>query len=232
MKNKQVIIYFLFLSMSFLSCIGIKAQTNKIGIVFDADTTLICQHVGLTIFSNSTNELPLNVNMQESLVQNLKAYLETKYVVDIIELPDSLKNKDLGLFDSGIGKKLSKWAETKDKDFDIIVFIRNQDIPGEWNVIVPQNTNGVYSRQKNTYLYTTITFYAYRTSSAKLLECYNQGGELLHKLKNFKLPKDKKTFSPESLSFLEEEYKRYLDQRIKYFLAKTYLIPNIDQSVH
>lgn len=218
--------------MNFLSCIGIKAQTNKIGIVFDADTTLICQHVGLTIFSNSTNELPLNVNMQESLVQNLKAYLETKYVVDIIELPDSLKNKDLGLFDSGIGKKLSKWAETKDKDFDIIVFIRNQDIPGEWNVIVPQNTNGVYSRQKNTYLYTTITFYAYRTSSAKLLEYYNQGGELLHKLKNFKLPKDKKTFSPESLSFLEEEYKRYLDQRIKYFLAKTYLIPNIDQSVH
>lgn len=91
---------------------------------------------------------------------------------------------------------------------------------------------GYIQGKKNTYLYTTITFYAYRTSSAKLLEYYNQGGELLHKLKNFKLPKDKKTFSPESLSFLEEEYKRYLDQRIKYFLAKTYLIPNIDQSVH
>lgn len=232
MKSKYLIICFLFSFICMLSCLGIKAQTNKIGIVFDADTTLICQHVGLTIFSNSTNKLPLNVNMQEALVQNLKAYLDTKYVVDIIELPDSLKNKDLGLFDSGIGKKLSKWAKTKDKNFDIIVFIRNQDIPREWNVIVPQNTNGVYSRQRNTYLYTTITFYAYRTSNAKLLEYYNQGGESLHKLKNFKLPKDKKTFNPEDLSFLEEEYKRYLDQRIKYFLTKTYLIPNIDQSAN
>lgn len=232
MKNKYMIICLLYSFISFLSCLGIKAQTNKVGIVFEADTTLICQHVGLTIFSNSRNDLSLNVNMQESLVQNLKAYLETKYVVDIIELPDSLKNKDLGIFDSGIGKKLSKWTKSKYKDFDIIVFIRNQDILGEWNVIVPQNTNGVYSRQKNIYLYTTITFYAYRTSNAKLLEYYNQGGELIHKLKNFKLPKDKKTFSPESLSFLEEEYKRYLDQRIKYFLTKTYLIPNIDQPVN
>lgn len=228
MKSKYVSVWILIFLMSFLSCLEVKSQINKVGIVFDADTTLICQYIGLTIFSNSTNELPLDVNMKDFIVQNLKSYLETEYAVDVIELPDSLRNKGIGMFDSDVGRKTRKWAKTKNKDYNIIVFIRNQEIPRVWNVIVPQNTNGLYSRKKSRgFLYTTITFHACRTSNAELLEYYNLGGGLLYKLKNFEWPKDKKTFTPETLTFLGEEYKKYLDQRLKHFLSKTYLIPSI-----
>lgn len=224
MKRRYVLAFLLI----FLSLFVAKAQTKKIGIVFDAETALTYQRTGLTMFANSTNDFPIQVDLKGEVLQKLESYLNTKYTIKMVELPDSLKGKSIDFLDGGIGRKLRKWTKTVDKDFDIIVFIRNQEIPPEWRVIIAENSNGLYSRQNNTYLFTTITFYAYRTSNGQELEYYNLGGDLLHKLKKFKPPKNKEEFGPATLNFLEEEYKKYLDQRVKYFLAKSYLMPEIE----
>lgn len=225
-NNKVMPVKYLLILLFISFPYKVISQTSKIGIVFDADTTLVYQYVGVTIFSNKTNSLPLNVNVKEYITNKLQSYLSTKYYVDILNLPDSLKGINTSVFDTDIGKKLRNWTKSKEKEYDVIVFIRNLEIPAIM-ALVPENTGGLYTKLRNTYLYTTITFYAYKTTDAKLLEYYNQGGKFLYKLKKFKLPKDKKTFSPEALSFLEKEYEKYLDQRIKYFLAKTYILPDI-----
>lgn len=217
----------LFVLLSFTT---VQAQKSKIGIVFDADTTLVTQHIGFTIFSNSTDSSLIKLHLKEHIIQKLKSHLEVKYIVDIIPLPDSLRNIQIGLLESGIGKKLSRWGNTKKEEYDIIIFIRNQVFPSEWNILVPQNTSGIYSRRKDVYLYTTITFYAYRTEKNKLLDYYNLGGDYLHRLKGFKLPKEQKDIDSETLNYLKEEYENYLDQRIEHFLSKSFLIPDIDRT--
>ncbi|NDV83068.1 hypothetical protein [Bacteroides sp. 51] len=224
MKNGCILTFLLI----FLSLPAVKAQTNKIGIVFDADTTLTYQYVGLTAFTNFTKDLPIHVDVKGEVLQKLESYLGAKYVVEMVELPDSLKGRSIGFFDGGIGRKLRKWTKTVDQEFDIIIFIRNQEIPPEWQVVIAENTNGLYTRHNHAHLFTTITFYAYRTSNGQELEYYNLGGDLLHKLKKFKSPKSKEEFSPAALNFLEEEYKKYLDERVKYFLVKSNLMSKVE----
>lgn len=229
MNHKFVLKYLLALIIIAIP-VNARTQTNKIGIVFNADTTLISEYVGLTIFANKTTSLPLNIDIEELIKQKLKSYLDTKYAAEFIDLPDSLKSLNVGFFDSNIGKKLRKWTKTKQEDYDLIIFVCNQQMStGGLNLetLITPNTNGIFTKAKNTFLYTTITFYAFRTSNAQQLEYYNLGGKLLYKLKKFKLPKDKKTFDLATLYFLEEEYKDYLDQRIKHFLVKSYLMPDI-----
>lgn len=221
--NKIIIICF-FAMASFTS---IQAQKSKIGIIFDADTTLETQHIGFTIFSNSTSSSLFELHLKEYIIQKLQTYLEDKYFVDIVSLPDSLRNTKLGLLESGIGKKLRRWGNSKNDDYDILIFIRNQVFPSEWKIPVTQNSNGIYTRRKSIYLYTTITFYAYQTEKNKLLDYYNLGGDLVHQLKGFTIPKDQNEFNSEDVKYLKEEYEKYLNQRIEHFLSKTFLMPNL-----
>lgn len=225
--NKTTFLLCLFVLLSFPTA---QAQKSKIGIVFDADTTLVNQYIGLTIFSNSTDSSLIDIHLKEYIIHKLKSHLEVKYDVDLISLPDSLKNTQIGLLESGIGRKLSRWGNTKKEEYDIIIFIRNQIFPYEWNILVPQNTSGIYTKRKSVYLYTTITFYAYRTEKNKLLDYYNLGGDYLHHLKGFKLPREQEEIDSEMLNYLEEEYEKYLDQRIEHFLSKSFLIPNLDKT--
>jgi hypothetical protein len=76
----------LFTSIAYSS-----AQTSKVAIISLADTTIVHQHVGTTIFANFTDTLHLDIAMKQCINGYLKKYLTAKYEVSIIEqLPDSV----------------------------------------------------------------------------------------------------------------------------------------------
>lgn len=225
-RSNRIFFLFLFILLPFPP---IHAEKTRIGIVFDADTTIVNQYIGFTMFSNSTDSSLIQINLKEHIINKLKSHLEVKYDVDLISLPDSLQNKGIGFLEGGLGKKLSKWGNTKKEDCDIIIFIRNQTFPREWNILVPPNTSGIYARRKNVYLYTTITFYAYQTEKNKVLDYYTFGGDYLHHLKGFRLPRERAEIDNEMLNFLNDEYVKYLDQRIEDFLTKSFLVPNLEK---
>lgn len=200
----------------------LNAQSRRIGIVFNADTTVICQHVGLTIFSNSTNELPLGIDIPQLITSKLLDSLSNKHQVANILLPDSLRGVKAGVFESGISKKITKWARTKGDEYDLIIFIINSESRG-----IPYNTSGVYSADGKAFLYTTITFSVYDISKAKLI--YNgqvTGGKWFPKLKDIKLPKNKKNFDADLLKILKEKFESFLEERVDYFLSKAKFVPD------
>jgi len=205
-----------------------SAQTSKVAIVSISDTTIVHQHVGVTLFANFTDTLHLDIAVKQHIDEYLKKYLSTKYEVSIIDhLPDSVFSTRKGISNdwTRLRKDVKKWLTSVKDQYDWVIFIDNRSIPREMNVLIPDNTSGIYTRGKYAAFYTTITFVLYRTSNLQETEYYYLGGKLIEQTKNFKLPEDKKTFTPEMLFTIKNGLIKYLDSRVEYFLAKTYLVP-------
>jgi hypothetical protein len=201
-----------------------NAQTTKIAIVSVADTTVLHRHAGLTVFSNFSDTLHLNFSIIRQLENKLQTYLTSAYSVAVVQLPDSvLKVKD-GFFSSARNKKIKQWIKNSKDQYNVVIVIDNKELPDILRFI-PNNSSGLLSRPGILSYYTTITFNAYRTSNLNLLEYYEQGGEFLKSVKNFKLPEDKRSFTPEMLNLINEGFKSYLDSRVEHFLTKSYLVP-------
>lgn len=220
-----------FISLLFIISISLKAQKRTIGIVFDADTTLVLEHVGLTIFNNKTNPLPINISISQYIENKLLEHLGNKYEVSICKLPDSLQHVSLNIFEEGgIGKKLTKWAKSKKDEYDIVLFIRNENLSNIlYNFVAQRNSSGIYSRKNRVSLYSSITFFAYMNyiPKPKLLNYTGSESVILKHLKGFKLPKDKSSLPPEMLDFIKYEFEKYLDSRIEHYIIKTSLLgPN------
>jgi hypothetical protein len=220
------LLHYLTLSLTLAICISnSSAQTSKVAIISLADTTIVHQHVGSTLFSNFTDTLHLDVAVTQHLKQQLSKYLSQKYDVSMVgQLPDSVLSPSEKIFSNwgGLKKEVKKWLTDR---YDFVIFIRNRTIPRETNMIMPDNTSGLYTRGRTIGFYTTITFLAYRTSNFQKLEYYDIGGKFLMPVKNLKLPEDKRTFTPEMQVIIEDGFKKYLDSRVEYFLTKTYLVP-------
>lgn len=220
MKTRYLLTSILLCSTLFVC----NAQTTKICIVSVADTTFLHQHVGLTIFNNFTDTIPINFSIIQQLEKKLKDYLSPAYTVSFDQLPDSVVKAKNGYFSSAKTKKIKQWITTKKDIYDLVIVIDNMEL-SENNRLIPKNTSGIFSRGKNIAYYTTISFFAYRTSNLKMLEFYHEGGDFIRIDKGFKLPEDRKSFTPEMINLQYEGFRNYLDSRVEHFLSKTFLVP-------
>ena len=219
-------IKFLSVFLLTLSCFAfsLRAQTSKIAIVSVADTTFLHRHAGLTVFTNFTDSMSINFSMVGHIEKELLTYLLPGYSVTVVQLPDSILKAKNGYFRSDKSKKIKLWIKNKKDLYDFVIVIDNMEL-NEVYKYIPKNSSGLLSRPSFLSYYSTITFFAYRTSNLKALEYYNEGGQFLNPIKNFKLPEDKKNFSPEMMNLICEGFKSYLDRRVEYFLAKSYIVP-------
>jgi len=200
-----------------------SAQISKIAIISLEDTTIIHQHVGVTRFTNFRDTLNLNIAVKQYLEQQLVKYLSQKFEVSIVsQLTDSFvyRPKIWG----GLTKNFKNWMTNMKDQYDLVIIINNISLTPEMNMLLPRNSSGLFSKTKYMSFYTTISFDAYRTSDLKELEYYNMGGKFVTPCKSFKLPDDKKTFTPEMLALLKDGFIKHLDSRVEHFLTKTYLM--------
>ena len=223
MKLKHLFTGLLLCLTSLICTLNSHAQTSKIAIVSAADTTFIHRHVGFTAFSNFIDTLHTNFSIPSYLEKEIQLYLAPSYSVSVVQLPDSVLKAKNGFFSSTKTKKIKQWIANQKDLYGIVIVIDNMGL-SENDRLIPVNTSGIFSNRSYVSYYTTISFFAYRTSNLKLLEYYNQGGKFIQPAKGIKLPDDKKSFTPETMSILNTGFKSYLDSRIEYFLTKTYLL--------
>ena len=227
MKQKNLFRELTLGIMLIISITYSSAQISKIAIISLEDTTIVNKHVGFTILTNFTDTLNLNIAVKRHIEQQLIKNLSQKFEVSIINhLPDSIiyRQKTWG----GMTKNFKNWITNMKGQYDLVIIIDNLTIPREMNMMVPNNTSGLYSGSKYMGLYTTITFLAYRTANLEELEYYNLGGKLITQLKTFKLPEDKRTFTPEMFVLIKDGFIKHLDSRVEHFLTKTYLMTQSD----
>jgi len=229
MKSKQLFLCLFLCSGSLFNMHIAHAQT-KVAIVSAADTTFIHRHLGVTIFANFTDTLPINYSIVNYVEKKIQFYLNENYSMSVVQLPDSVLKLKNGFFSSARTKKVKQWIKSNKDLYDYVIVLENMSLPDIYGLI-PANTSGVYS--KNAMFrskpfcayYSSITFYVYRSSDLKPLEYYNGGGELFVPIKKFNTPTEKNSFTPQMLDFIYEGFKGYLDSRVEYFLAKSYLLP-------
>ena len=208
-----------------LSCLtfNLQAQTSRIAIVSVADTTIIHQHVGFTAFTNFIDTMSINFSIIGHLEKKLLTYLTPGYTVTVVQLPDSVLKAKNGLFSSAKSKKIKQWIKYSKDLYDVVIVIDNMGLSENYRPM-RDNTSGFFSRTSYISYYSTISYFGYRTSNLKPLEYYNQGGEFMKPVRNFKLPEDKRSFTPEMKTFLFEGFRNYLDSRVEYFLTKSYMV--------
>jgi len=204
-----------------------SAQTSKVAIISLADTTIVHQHVGLTIIGNFTDTLHLNLAIKQHIEEQLKKYLSRSYTLSIINDTPDLLSTTKGIYNNWLvlKKEVKNYISSIKDQYDYVIFIANTVIPRETNLIIPENTTGIYTQRRNALVYSTITFFAFRTSNLQKVDFYESYGKLTSPIKDFNLPEDKKSLTPEMLNILKEKIINHLDIRIEYFLAKTYLVP-------
>jgi len=229
MKSKQLFLCLLLCISSFLNMVTSQAQT-KVAIVSAADTAFIHQHLGVTIFANFTDTLPINYSIVNYLEKKIQFYLNENYSISVVQLPDSILKLKNGFFSSAKTKKVKQWIKSNNDLYDFVIVLENMTLPNDYGLI-PKNTSGIYSKSAMfrskpfSAYYSSITFYVYRSSDLKPIEYYNGGGELFLPIKNFNVPTEKNGFTPQMLDSIYEGFKSYMDSRVEYFLAKAYLLP-------
>jgi len=223
MKNcksfKKLCIIILIFSFSAI----VQSQTNKIALLSMEDIIIVHQHLGTTAFTNFTDTLHLDIPLATYVQNKLVGWMSAKYDVTIVEVPDSIRKNAITFW--GRSKAFNRWYDDMKSAYDYIVIVSNISIPTEMNYRIPNNTSGFYSRGSLHGPYTTINFDVYRAATNKRMEYFNLGGNIVTQLKEFKMPDDKRSFTPEMLTEIKTELLKHMDIRIKYFLNHTYLVP-------
>lgn len=209
-----------------LSSLTLTAQTQKALIVSLEDTTIVHCHLGITAFTNFNDTLKTEIPLSKIIVEKLSDYIGTSFETHAINAPDEIRKHAFGYW--GQSKEYKNWIKEQQKGYDYLIIINNIDISNEMNTsAIPKNTSGFYSRGSVHGVFTTINFDAYRTSNNQRLEYYNFGSKVFVNLKDFKMPEDKRTFDDQMLETIKKELIMQIDNRIRYFLTKTYILPNL-----
>jgi hypothetical protein len=205
----------------------LTAQTQKVLIVSLEDTTIVHCHLGITAFTNFKDTLKTSIPLSKIIEEKLSGYLSASFETHIINAPAEIKKQAFGFW--GQSKEYKNWIKEEEKGYDYLIIINNIDISNEMNnSAMPKNTSGFYSRGSAHGVFTTINFEVYRTSNNQKIEYYNFGSKVFVHLKDFKMPEDKRTFDDQMLETIKNELIKQIDNRIKYFLAKTYILPNLE----
>jgi len=226
MKQFNLIYKKLMLLCLGISSLTITAQTQKVLIVSLEDTTIVHCHLGLTAFSNFTDTLKTGIPLSKIIEEKLSAYLGTSFETHIISAPDEIRKHAFGFW--GQSKEYKNWIKEQQIGYDYLIIINNIDISNEMsNSAMLKNSSGFYSRGSAHGVFTTINFDAYRILNNQRLEYYNLGSKIFVNLKEFKMPEDKRTFDEQMLETIKKELIMQINNRIKYFLTKTYILPNL-----
>jgi len=224
-KNYSIFKKISVISLMIIS-LTLTAQTKKILIVQVQDTLFVHSHIGLTAFSNFTDTLKIDFSYSKFIEEKLTKYLENSFETKFISPPKEIRENAIGYW--GQSKEFKKWITETQQGYDFLILIYNIDISNELsNAPILKNSNGFYSRGLLHGVYTTIGFDAYQVPN-KRLEHYNLGSKVFIQLKDFKMPDDKRTFDDQMLETIKSELIKQIDNRIKYFLTKTYILPNLE----
>ena len=224
MKPAHFLSYLVISFTCFTFSFNTQAQIRNIAIVSVADTTCIHRHVGLTAFTNFIDTLHVNFPIIHQIEGKLMTYLSQKYTVSVVQLPDSVLAVKNTFFSSKRDKKIKQWITYNMDLYDLVIVIDNMELSENYRMI-PKYTSGIYSGSYYASYFSTMTFYAYRSSNLKPLDYYHEGGKFMQENKDFKIPNHKKSITPEMMILVNDGFKSYLDQRVEYFLVKSYLFP-------
>jgi len=221
--NKTMLFIGIFI---FTVSLSLFSQEKKILIVPLQDTTIVNCHVGITAFNNFSEPLNTGISLSKIIENKLKQYLDSAFEVKIIYAPEEIRKGAYGYW--GKSKEYKNWIAKAQEGYDILILINNIDISNEMlNAPIPKNTSGFYSRGRLHGVYTTISFVAILVPSNKVLDYYDMGSKIFIQIKDFDMPSDKKTFNPDIIKTINEALIKQQDDRIKYFLSNTYLLPNL-----
>lgn len=219
MKSSSFIYRVLLIFSFFTFALSAFSQTKKALIVSLEDTVLVNCHVGFTAFTNSSEPLKIDIPLGNYIKNKLKEYLSQRYEVGFAYPTPEMGKKQ--------SKEFKSWLQEKQKGYDVLILIRNIDISNEMlNAPIPKFTTGFYSRGRMHGVYTSISFEARKVENNQRLEYY-ESHKAFENIKDFKMPKDKNTFDEASLEIIKDALLKHQDTRIKYFLANTYLVPEL-----
>lgn len=202
------------------------AQTNKALIVSLEDTTLVHGHRGFTALTNFKDTLHIDAPISKIIEEKLVSYLKPTFEPQIINVPAEIREKAFGFW--GKSKEYKEWINEVEKGFDYVIIVNNIDISyGTINPATPANTSGFFSGGPVHGVFTTINFDLYQASNNHKFEYDNLGCKSSVMLKKFKMPEDKRTFDEPMLKTIEEEVIKLIDNKMKYFLVQTNMLPNL-----
>lgn len=225
MKSKNVLKLLLVTLLLSVWSFNSTAQSKRIGVVFMANTNLVYRKIGL--FSHPTTAYPPYIAFSKYINESLETQLTPyDYSISICEIPDSVKYAKTGFTESFPNKKFKTWASSKIEEYDILILVENMPMSLADASTTPFNTSGILTKLGKEYLYSTLSFYSYDIEKSKLKNYIHNGGNFLYHLKGFKLPKkDEEKYTPENIDFIRSEFKKYIDNRIEYFITESQLIP-------
>lgn len=216
--------------------VNIYAQLPTIAIINLSDSTLIHKHLGVTVFTNSTDTFDLQFNCKKYVDQKLIQFLSSKYTVSFITIPDTLLSKNKSIYNSwGLKKTVKSWlASLKDK-YEFVIYIEScrpdAGIQRGGMFLTNQTfySSGLYSRgnpiKSSAAAYSTILFLAFRTSNQEELEYYPGMKSSTQPIKGYKFSKERMSIDPEMLPLIKTELVKLLDYKAEHFLTGTYLVP-------
>lgn len=213
------------------------AKIYKIAIVNLIDTTLLHNHLGVTIFTNNIETFTCQLNCKEYIDKELSKYLRPKYEPSFIKMPDSLKakfgsiNNDWG----SIKKAFKPWILSLRDKYDLVIYIENVPMSygGLENLVL--QSNGLFTEGlpygANVVAYSTICFTAIIPSSIETID-YEQGFmKYLSRIKKTEFIGSRKEINPEMLPLIKTKLEELMDSKIEYFLTNSGLITKGDFAI-
>lgn len=207
--------------------LSLAAQSKKVLIVSLEDTTMVHGHRGFTAITNFKDTLRMDMPFSKFIEGKLNGYLKTSFETQVINAPAEIRKNAFGFW--GKSKEYKNWIAEVQKGYDYLIIVHNIDISnGTINPAMPANTSGFFSGGPVHGVFSTISFDAYQIANNQKLEYDNWECKFCVMMKKFKMPEDKRTFDNQMLEVIKNELIQLIDNKIKFFLTETSLVPNLE----
>ena len=235
---KQTLIRFsLLIIFAFLGTGTLYAKIRRVAIVNVIDTTLIHNHLGVTIFTNKIDTFACQLSCKDFIDMELSRYLNEYYEVSYISMPDSLRVKVRSINNEWgyITKAAKPWILGLRDKYDLVIYVENVPKSNLSLKNVVLQSNGLYTAGSifgiYVYAYSTISFTAINTRDLDILD-YEQG------LMKYIIPIRKNEYfgnkieiNPIMLPLIKSKLENLMDSQIEYFLTNSGLITKGDFAI-
>ena len=230
-KINTLICAFVLLGFFCIATTNSFAQKTKIAVVNIMDTTLLHIHLGTTIFSNKADTFNCQFNCKKYVEQQILYFLSSNYTVSEISIPDSVLSKKRSLYDFfGLKKSVKSWVMSLKDKYDIVIYIESsKNITTGYPSEKPLISSGLFSQgnviKSWASAFSTISFTAFKTPDASVIECAGYYVDRFKKIKEYKFSQDKISIDPEMIPVVRAELIARLDKEIERFLTISSILP-------